>query len=126
MSTSARSRSARSRSARTRSARSRSARDGQGVEVARAVLGVAHLMLAGRRGAPHRVLHGVLAVRQTGQAAITARIGTADAHTAGAVVDVTMLPLLLLPRFRRFALGQALLAVLLAVAEVASVGRGRR
>lgn len=119
-----------SRSPRHRSARPRSAQDGRIVEVVRAVVGVAHLVLAGRRGAPHRVLHGVLAVRQTGQAAITARIDTADAHTAGAVVDVlhgaTMLPLLLLPRFRRFALGQAVLAVLLAVAEVASVGRGRR
>jgi len=102
----------------------------RGVEGARAVVGLVHLVLAGRHDAVHRGLHGVLAVRQLGQAGVVARAASPEAHTVSAVVDVlhgaTMVPLALAPGHRRFAVGQAVLAVVLAVAEVAAVGRGRR
>ncbi|WIB00215.1 hypothetical protein [Curtobacterium sp. MCBA15_012] len=102
----------------------------RGVEAVRVAVGLVHLVLAGRRGAVHRGLHGVLAVRQLGQATVVARVGSPEAHTASAVVDVlhgaTMVPLAIAPGYRRFAVGQAVLAVVLAVAEVAAVGRGRR
>jgi hypothetical protein len=103
---------------------------GRTVEAVRAALGAWHLIRAARSDAPHRVLHGVLGVRQLAQAAVVLRRGTADAHTASAAVDAlhgtSMVPLVLLPRFRRFALGQAVVAVALVVAEAAVVGRGRR
>lgn|GEM_PF-2330440 len=115
------------------------------VEAGRAALGVWHLARAARPASaraarptsaraarpapPHRALHGVLAVRQLGQALLVARVDTRDAHTLSALVDVlhgtSMVPLALAPRFRRFAIGQAAVALVLAIAEVASVGTGR-
>ncbi|MFJ4219945.1 hypothetical protein [Curtobacterium luteum] len=99
-------------------------------EFLRAAVGTGHAVrLLARRGTP--VLDGVLAVRQLGQAALVERAGTADAHTASALVDVlhgaSMVPVALLGgRLRRFAALQVVLAVTLAVAEVAAVGHGRR
>lgn len=100
------------------------------MEGARALVGAVHLVLAARAASAHRGLHGVLAARQLGQAALVDRSGTADAHTASAVVDAlhaaTMVPLALLPSHRRFALGQLVTALALFVAEVGTLGRGRR
>ncbi|SDQ18732.1 hypothetical protein SAMN02800687_0760 [Curtobacterium sp. UNCCL20] len=105
-------------------------RRGRAVEFARAALGVWHLMRAQRAGDQHPVLDRVLGVRQLAQAAVVLRAGTADAHTASALVDaahgVTMVPLAVLdPRGRRFACGQLWIALALTIAEVAVVGRGR-
>lgn len=82
------------------------------------------------RGRDQAVLHGVLGVRQLAQAALVARAGTGNAHTLSAAVDaahgVTMVPLVLDPRRRGFALQQVVIAAVLIVAEVAAVGRGAR
>jgi len=100
------------------------------VEVARVGLGVWHLARATRSDDPHGVLDRVLGVRQLAQAALVLRAGTAEAHTLSAVVDAvhgaTMVPLALDPTRRRFAVGQAWIALALTAAEVAAVGRGRR
>jgi hypothetical protein len=89
-----------------------------------------HLVRALRVDDPHPALDRVLGVRQLAQAALVLRSGSADAHTLSALVDAlhgaTMVPLALDPRRRRFALGQAVTALVLTVAEVAVVGRGRR
>lgn len=106
------------------------------VDVLRVAVGIGHAVRV-VRGSAHPVLDSVLAVRQVGQAALVGRAdlvgrgGSADAHTLSAVVDVvhgaTMVPLALFdPRRRAFALGQVLIAVALAGAEVAAVGSGRR
>ena len=110
--------------------RAAATRRGRAVEIARAVLGVWHLVRAQRPGDQHPVLDRVLGVRQLAQAAVVLRAGTADAHTASALVDaahgVTMVPLALLdPRRRRFAGGQLWIALALTVAEIAVVGQGR-
>ena len=100
------------------------------VEIARAGLGVWHLARAARSDDPHVVLDRVLGVRQLAQAALVLRAGSAEAHTLSAVVDAahgaTMVPLALDPARRRFAVGQAWIALVLTVAEVWAVGRGRR
>lgn len=100
------------------------------VELARAGLGAWHLARAARSDDPHTVLDRVLGVRQLAQAALVLRAGTGEAHTLSAVVDAahgaTMVPLALDPGHRRFASGQAWVALLLTVAEIAAVGRGRR
>ncbi|KTR04556.1 hypothetical protein [Curtobacterium luteum] len=97
------------------------------VESARSALGAVHAARA-LRGRPTPVLDAVLAVRQLGQAVLVRRAGTVDAHTASALVDAlhgaSMVPVALFGgRLRRFAAVQVLLAVALAVAEVAAVGR---
>lgn len=98
-------------------------------EVLRLAVAAGHVVrLVGRRGTP--VLDGVLVVRQTVQAALVTRAGSADAHTASAVVDLlhgaSMVPVVLLGgRLRGFAAVQLLLATVLAGSEVAAVGRGR-
>lgn len=99
------------------------------VEILRVAVGVGHAVRATRAEQP--VLDSVLAVRQVGQAALVARSDSADAHTLSAVVDAvhgaTMVPLAVLdPRRRAFALGQIVIAVALTIAEVATVGTGRR
>lgn len=100
------------------------------VELLRAVVGAGHAVRL-LSGGPTPVLDGVLAARQLAQATVVARAGTGDAHTASAAVDVlhgaSMVPVALVGgRLRRFAAVQVGLAVVLAVAEVAAVGRGRR
>lgn len=103
---------------------------GDVVEVFRAAVGVGHAVRA-LRGGGQPVLDAVLAVRQIGQAVLVGRTGSADAHTASAVVDalhgVTMVPLAVLdPRRRAFAGGQLWIALMLTVAEVVAVGSGGR
>lgn len=106
-------------------------RTGAAVESARSALGAVHAVRA-LRGRPTPVLDAVLAVRQLGQAVLVRRSGTPDAHTASALVDAlhaaSMVPVALVSRrLRRFATVQLVVAVALAVAEVAAVGRsGRR
>lgn len=100
------------------------------VEGLRAVVGLWHGVRA-LRGSDERVLDGVLAVRQLVQAAVVLRIGSPEAHTASAVVDLahgaSMVPTALLGRRRRrFAAVQVWTALALAVAEVRAVGSGRR
>jgi len=96
----------------------------------RVAVGVGHACRV-VQGSPTPVLDAVLAVRQVGQAVVVGRSGTADAHTASAAVDTlhaaSMVPVALVGgRLRGFAAAQVVLAVVLAVAEVAAVGRGRR
>ncbi len=113
----------------TARASARGRRRGTGVEAFRAAVGVGHAVRAGRGGG-QPVLDAVLAVRQVVQAALVARAGTTDAHTISAVVDtvhgLTMVPLAVVGRKRRFALGQLGIALVLVVAECAAVGTGRR
>ena len=98
------------------------------VETLRLVVATGHAVrLVGRRGTT--VLDAVLAVRQTGQAALVGRSDSPDAHTLSAVVDVlhgtSMVPVALFGgRLRGYAAVQVLLATALAVAEVAAVGQG--
>jgi len=92
------------------------------------VVGTWHAVRA-LRGSDERVLDGVLAVRQLGQAALVLRSGSSDAHTLSAAVDAlhgaSMVPVALVGgRRRRFAAGQVLVAAVLAIAEVRAVGRG--
>lgn len=100
------------------------------LEGARAVVGLWHGIRA-LRGSDERVLDGVLAVRQLAQAALVLRVGTPEAHTVSAVVDVahgaSMVPTTLLGRRRRrFASVQVWTALALAIAEVRAVGSGKR
>ncbi|WIB60370.1 hypothetical protein DEJ13_00665 [Curtobacterium sp. MCLR17_007] len=100
------------------------------VEGARAVLGALHLIRAGSDPAT-ATFHRVLGVRQLVQAGVLSRAGSGDAHTLGAAVDathaVTMLPLMFVGRrWRRVAVGQFVIALALAIAEVALVGSGRK
>ncbi|WP_144715120.1 hypothetical protein [Curtobacterium pusillum] len=108
------------------------------VEAARAALGVAHLVRAARTsGSTGRDedgtvwFHRVLGVRQLAQAGLLARNGSPTAHTLATLVDAThavsMVPLAVVDRRRRrFAVGQLLVAVGLAVAEALLVGPGGR
>lgn len=96
----------------------------------RLAVGVGHALRV-VRGSRTPVLDTVLAVRQVGQAVVVGRSGTSDSRTASAAVDTlhaaSMVPVALVGgRLRRFATAQLLLAVVLAVAEVTAVGRGRR
>lgn len=100
------------------------------VEGVRAVIGAVHVIRAGSDRTT-ATFHRVVGLRQVAQAGVTARLGTGNAHTVGAAVDVlhatTMLPRLLAPApWRRAAGGQLVLAVVLALAEIAAVGTGRR
>jgi hypothetical protein len=99
------------------------------VELLRAGIGIAHLLGARRTLGRTAVMGRVLGVRQLTQAGLLLRAGSADAHTASALVDaahgVTMVPLALLDRrSRRFAVRQLWIATFLTVLEVALVGRG--
>lgn len=99
------------------------------VEALRSAVAAGHAArLIGRCGTP--VLDGVLMARQTTQAVLVSRSGSADARTASAVVDVlhgaSMVPVALFGgRLRGYAAVQVLLAAALAVAEADAVGRGR-
>ncbi|OIH92333.1 hypothetical protein [Curtobacterium sp. MCBA15_001] len=100
------------------------------VEGVRAVIGAVHVIRAGSDRST-ATFHRVVGLRQVAQAGITARVGSGNAHTVGAAVDVlhgaTMLPLLLAPApWRRVAGRQLVIAVVLAVAEIVAVGTGRR
>ncbi|MEK6342868.1 MAG: hypothetical protein V4737_03370 [Curtobacterium sp.] len=100
------------------------------VETLRLAVGLGHAVrLATRSGTP--VLDGVLAVRHTVQAALVGRTGSADAHTASALVDVlhgaSMVPVAVLGgRLRGYAAVQVMLAAVLTAAEISAVGSGRR
>lgn len=109
------------------------------VELVRAGIGTLHLARAAqsgsgataRPGGGARLTNAVLGARQLTQAALVLRAGSADAHTVSAAVDAahatTMVPLLVGGRrVARFGRGQLLVALGLAVAEIALVGRGQR
>jgi hypothetical protein len=75
--------------------------------------------------------HRVLGVRQLAQARLLLRNGSPTAHTLATLVDAThavsMVPLAVVDRRRRrFAVGQLLVAIGLAVAEALLVGPGGR